>query len=111
MKNIEKYYARAKDFLKRYSAEIFGIIAVVLFIASFLNPRYENRLVREASRVQRSLQRQQRVMEKYALRALQTPPDTWLEVDDLPQDMVLYKYNADTLQSWVHQFPISNDEV
>lgn len=111
MKNIEKYYARAKDFLKRYSAEIFGIIAVVLFIASFLNPRYENRLVREASRVQRSLQRQQRVMEKYALRALQTPPDTWLEMDDLPQDMVLYKYNADTLQSWVHQFPISNDEV
>ena len=29
----------------------------------------------------------------------------------MPEDMVIYKYNADTIQSWVNQFPISNDEV
>ena len=33
------------------------------------------------------------------------------DLRDLPEDMVIYKYVADTLQSWANQFPISNDEV
>lgn len=111
MKKIAHLLYESLAHIKWYGAEVLGIIAVLLFICSFFSPNFENRLQREASRVQHSLQRQQKVMEKYALKALQTPPDRWLDMDDLPQDMVLYKYNADTLQSWVHQFPISNDEV
>ena len=34
-----------------------------------------------------------------------------MDLRDLPDDMVIYKYVADTLHSWANQFPISNDEV
>lgn len=95
----------------RYPAEFFGIVALLFFLASFLHFDYESNYNREVRRVERRLHKRQLLMEKYALKALQAPVDEWISFDDLPEDMVLYKYNADTLQSWTHQFPISNDEV
>lgn len=111
MKTFLKYYRIAVSYTKKYPAEIFGIIAVVLFMASFFNTSYDYDLKREVRQVERHLQKRQRIMEKYAIKALETPPDQWPNLDDMPEDMVLYKYNADTLQSWAHEFPISNDEV
>ena len=42
---------------------------------------------------------------------MQAMDQNWVDFDDLPDDIVLYCYQADTMKSWTHQFPISNDEV
>ncbi len=36
---------------------------------------------------------------------------TWLTLQDLPADMVVYRYVEDTLQSWANQFPIRSDDI
>lgn len=104
-------YSRVKGFLRNYFVEILGILAIALFCLSFYSPSYEHQLNREIRRVERSLQKRQRIVEQYALKALNAAPDEWMDFPDLPEDMVIYKYNLDTLQSWVHEFPIGNDEI
>ncbi len=36
---------------------------------------------------------------------------TWLTLEGLPSDMVVYRYVEDTLQSWANQFPIRSDDI
>ncbi len=50
-----------------------------------------------SSRVQRRFAKLERLVESGALSA--------------PQDMVIYRYDSDTLQSWVNVFPVKNDAL
>ena len=101
--------------LKRLLSTHFTIVlaacAVVLFALSFITPGYSVQMNRQVRRVERSLHHRQHLMEKYALKAIESDNSTCIEFDDMPDDMVLYKYRNDTLQCWTHEFPISNDEV
>ncbi|MCF0178292.1 MAG: hypothetical protein HUJ90_06660, partial [Bacteroidales bacterium] len=65
----------------------------------------------QVNKVERALHKRQNLMEKYLHQVEQIPVNEWIDLEDFPEDMVLYRYNADTLQSWVNQFTISNDEV
>ena len=64
-----------------------------------------------ARRLERKVNRQMAKMDRYVQKALQTPVDEWLELDNLPSDMVIYRYVNDTLQSWRNRFPVMNDDV
>ena len=44
-------------------------------------------------------------------KAFEVPADEWVIFDKFPEDMVLYRYVGNTLQSWVNTFPISNDDI
>lgn len=111
MKRIWDILKKCLKYIVKYPAELCGVIAIVLFLFSFVHVGSDYSFRREVRKVERQLHKRQHLMEKYALKALTAPVDEWISFDDLPEDMVLYKYNADTLQSWTHQFPISNDEV
>ena len=52
-----------------------------------------------------------RILDKYIDQALATDPAQWMELKGLPEDMVVYRYVEDTLQSWAGQFPIRNDDI
>ena len=111
MKRIVKYLSDAGGFISRYAVEILGLLAILFFSLSFITPSYEYQLKREQRRVETALHKRQKLVEKYAIKALQQAPDEWMSFPDLPDDMVIYKYNADTLQSWANVFPIGNDEI
>ena len=98
-------------FLVRYGSHVLFLLALVLLALSSIRPDYPAQLQRQVNRVERSLHKRERLAEQYALRALQAAPDDWVDFEDLPEDIVLYCYHADTIKSWTHQFPISNDEV
>ena len=100
-----------RRFLVRYGSQLLFVLAIVLLALSTIRPDYPARLRRQVSRVERSLHKREHLAEKYAYRALQAGPDEWVDFDDLPEDIVLYCYQADTMKSWTHQFPINNDEV
>ena len=62
-------------------------------------------------KVQRRVERRLSILEKNASKALETPAHQWLELGRLPEDVALYRYCSDTLQSWAGRFPISNDAL
>lgn len=93
---------------------IVGLLLAVTLIFSglslFLSPHNAS-ISSEAARLQKAVRKRQKVLEKYVRQAFELPDTVWMELKDFPGDMVLYRYNDDTLQSWANQFPISNDEV
>lgn len=98
-------------FLRRYRSASALLLTALFFALGILVTPTQGSLEGEVKRMERRLQNRERLMEKYALEALDNPVDRWYAPKGFPEDMVIYKYNADTLQCWVNQFPISNDEV
>lgn len=51
------------------------------------------------------------LMDKYAQAAFDSDHSDWLDLKNVPEDIVIYRYVYDTLQSWCNQFPILNDNI
>ena len=111
MSKIRPYLIRLRRFLVRYGSFILFGVAMLLLGLSGIRPDYEARLRRQKNRVERSLHKRELLAERYSYLALQSMDQDWIDFDDMPDDIVLYCYQADTMKSWTHQFPISNDEV
>ena len=99
----------------RHSREWFAVASlvagVVLFISSLSDTRAPGDTAREARRMERVLNRRAAQLDSYALKALAQDPTDWMSLEGLPEDFVLYRYCNDTLQSWCHEFPVSNDDI
>jgi len=86
------------------------LLSVVCFLLSMVN--YSSTPIRrETVKVQKAILSREAKLQKFVDMAMDISPREWLEFDDFPDDMVLYKYSADTIQSWVNLFPLNNDEV
>ena len=64
-----------------------------------------------AARMERRIGKRMAQLDGFVAEALAQDPDTWMKLDRLPPDMVIYRYRNDSLQSWCHQFPIVNDDI
>ena len=85
--------------------------AVILFVA-ISGIRNSMDLSRNARQVQHRLEERLALMDVYMQEALQEDHSLWLDLNGgVPEDMVIYRYCSDTLQSWCHQFPIRNDDI
>ena len=111
MSRVRPYLFRLRRFLVRYSSQILFCLALVLLALSTIRPDYEARLRRQVARVERSLHKRELLAERYASLAIGAVDKEWIDFDDMPEDIVLYCYQSDTMKCWTHQFPISNDEV
>ena len=96
--------------LNRRTAVLFALAAAVAVLSYFAVPSGIE-IQEEAARLERKVQGRQAILQGYVQQALEIPVDEWMRFDGLPDDMVIYRYNADTLQSWANQFPVANDEV
>ena len=83
-------------------------MALCCFLLSFfhINPSSSDR---RTGKVERMLHKRENILQRYVDKALEIPEDQWLDFDDFPEDMVLYRYVDGELQSWINTFPISND--
>ncbi|MBR5256222.1 MAG: hypothetical protein IKV62_05555 [Bacteroidales bacterium] len=89
---------------------VLSVSLVLLAVSLLTNQRHPDTssMARELGvRVERRLD----ILNRYAGKALAANPDEWLRLEDLPEDMVVYRYREDTLQSWAHQFPLRNDDI
>lgn len=84
--------------------------SLVLFAFSFIKRDYSSKVSSEASQVERSLQRRQKVASSYVKIALADEMDPAL-MENLPEDIVIYRYFDDTLQYWFNRFPVGNDNL
>ena len=108
---VVEFFAASYNMAKRYRTAIACIVTAFLFSISFLITPTRDTVEHDAAKLERKIHHRQDVLEEYVQQALDCPVDQWLDLEGFPEDMVIYKYNADTLQSWVNQFPINNDDV
>ena len=66
-----------------------------------------------ANRLERILEKRMKILDGYARQALDEDADAdrWLDLSELPQDMVIYRYVGDTLKSWNNSFTVANDDI
>ncbi len=92
------------------SAALF-LAGAVVFVSSVLESRAGASGDAAARRLSHVLESRISGLDAYVEKALDTAPDKWLDLGGLPQDVVIYRYCRDTLQSWCNQFPVSNDDI
>ena len=89
----------------------FFILALLLFVFSHSGATPDNDLNRVAQRLERNVQARVRQLDQYLLRVQEADADGLMAFSDVPDDMVIYKYVNDSLQSWCNQFSVVNDDI
>ena len=84
-------------------------LAFSLFMFSMVGNSSENETAGIAEKTQARLEKRLARLDHYATRAMNEDEDGCLE--GLPDDMVIYKYENDSLKFWSNQFPIMNDDI
>ena len=102
----------------KLSRRIRDLIAAALLVASvavMLMSLKESRVSGDtravAGRVTRILEKRMSKLDGYIQKALDTDSSEWMDIGNLPQDMVIYRYCSDTLQSWCNEFSVTNDNI
>ena len=86
-------------------------VALVLMVVSLLSNQPHPFVGSVARELGHRVEGRVALLDRYASEALSADPEQWLRLEDLPEDMVVYRYREDTLQSWAHQFPLRNDDI
>ena len=97
--------------IKEWIAAALLVVGVAVFISSLQVTQSPGDTSGAARRVERTLGRRLSMLDDYIAIAIAQDPAQWMDLGDLPQDFVLYRYCSDTLQSWAHEFPIANDNI
>ena len=100
---------RNNPFIKKRLPLLVLFLAFSLFMLSMVGNSSENETADIAEKTTARLQRRLMKLESYARKAMESHDDGCL--DGLPEDMVIYRYENDTLKSWSNQFPIINDDI
>lgn len=97
--------------IRRNGSTICTLLALILFMFSLIINSSSSNADNAARRVERKLEKRMKILDTYIREALDSDHSQWLVLDDLPEDMVIYRYVYDTLQSWSNQFPVLNDDI
>ena len=87
------------------------ILALILFVLSLASnnagSNTDDVALDTAARIEKRLNK----LDDYILTALDTDESELILPEGLPEDMVIYRYINDSLQSWSNQFSIINDNI
>lgn len=50
-------------------------------------------------------------LDSYLSAAMDSTHDSWLDLGEVPAEYTIYRYCSDTLQAWVNEFPVINDDI
>ena len=89
----------------------FMAFAIILLVFSLSASNLPGNTERVAQRVSRTITDRMHLLDEYINSALTADRRTWAGHNNVPRDMVIYRYIDDTLQSWSNQFPIRNDNI
>ena len=92
--------------------------ALVLLFLSILALIYANVVVgvpgdtaQAASRMERRIEKRMALLDSLFAQALVQSPSEWMSLDNVPGDIVIYRYVDERLQSWANSFIIANDDI
>ena len=99
-----------KKRIRQWLAVVLVALSAVLTAASLLT-YVPSDPESAASALGKKVQKRLALLDRYMQTALESEEGTWTTLKDIPQDMVVYRYVEDTLQSWANQFPIRSDDI
>ena len=102
--DLKEHY---KDLIAGFLCFI-GVLLVWLSFNQFDHSPDSNIVARRTSAI---LERRMKQLESYMHDAHSQDISKWIDLGEIPEDMVIYRYCNDTLQSWVNEFPVSNDDI
>ena len=85
--------------------------AVLVFLLSMVMTTSSADSEHMAARTEKILEKRLKILDENMRKAMEADHSEWMQLEDLPEDMVVYRYVYDTLQSWNNQFPILNDDL
>jgi len=104
--------SRLLDILKMYKWVLATFVTGVVLLLFAMGARsYTEHPDNVARTVERHLEHRLGVLDQFIEKASQPDSTGWMDIGELPEDMVLYRYMYDTLQSWHNQFPVTNDDI
>ncbi|MGN1211118.1 MAG: ATP-binding protein [Candidatus Cryptobacteroides sp.] len=103
--------ARLFKYLKENGSIICVMLTLILFFLSLLVNSSSDTSERVAQKTAKRIEKRMETLDSYMAQALEGDHSQWLEMPDLPEDLVIYRYVYDTLQCWCNQFTVSNDDI
>ncbi|MGM9786674.1 MAG: sensor histidine kinase [Candidatus Cryptobacteroides sp.] len=100
-----------RDFINRKFTLATFVTALALFMLSLAGNKSVNDTEKVADRLGRRIEKRVDLLDRYIGQALSTPADQLMEIRNFPDDMVMYRYVNDSLQSWCNQFSVLNDDI
>ena len=100
-----------KRTFRRFLAYGMAAAAVLVFLVSLSGSIGRSNLDDAADNLGQRVEARMQRLDAYVAEALNGDLNGWMTLEGLPEDMVVYRYVADTLQSWAHQFPIRSDDL
>ena len=102
---------KAGKHIREWIAMALLVVGVALFISSLQVTQRPGDTSGAARRMERLLERRMASLDDYIAQALAQDPAQWMQLEKFPRDFVIYRYCADTLQSWCNEFPVANDNI
>ena len=100
-----------KRFIRQTLAIALIAVAVITYVISALVGTGRSDVNSAAKEMSRKVELRMSLLDGYIRQALEGDHTTWLDLQGLPEDMVVYRYVEDSLQSWINQFPLRNDDI
>ncbi len=101
---------KVSEHIKNNGSTICLILSLLFFLISLLVGTPSRNSEKVAEKVGRRIETRMQVLDRHIQEAIAFDHEAWLR-EDLPEDMVIYRYVYDTLQSWCNQFPVMNDDI
>ena len=100
-----------KMLIRRWTSVALLVAAILVLGVSVLSGNRRSNVESAAEDLGQKMEKRMALLDKYIDQALHSDPKQWMDLGALPEDMVVYRYVDDTLQSWANQFPIRNDDI
>ena len=100
-----------KRLIRQTIAIVLIAVAVVTYVISALVGTGRSDVNSAAEEMSRKVELRMSQLDGYIQQALEGDHNNWLDLQGLPEDMVVYRYVEDSLQSWINQFPLRNDDI
>ena len=100
-----------KRIIQHWVAVVLIAAAVLTFVASFFAGSSRSDVESAAQDMSAKVEKRLHLLDGFIETAMAGNPSAWMDLENLPEDMVVYRYVEDTLQSWANQFPIRSDDI
>ena len=100
-----------KEWLHRRLPLLALLLSLVLFVLSMASGNSDGNTETVAKKTASRIGKRIEILDRHIDQARVVEDDEYMMSGKLPEDMVIYRYVNDTLQSWNNQFSILNDDI
>ena len=102
--NILKY-------ISKRGIALLWLVALLFIALSFIEFSSSESMNRQVALLEKKIHERQAILDEYSELVRSAPHSEFVRFDNFPEDMIIYRYFDDTLQSWINEFPIADDNT